>query len=339
MPNGGQISAGSGLQLQATTPGNADTGNAHVTGTIIADTALDAYGPVPGITSNSCFGLGITFTSTSPFNLFRNSVFIGNNIAINQNPNGNLSANAVVVGRSATVYQGGCVVVGDSAISGTNASYPTSTAQNVVLGFAAFARGVYGAFDGEVIIGANSGSNPLGNEGNIIIGWATQTAGGFGHNFVIAKNASVKANNCVLLGVGSSSATTTYTIDNLIQIGNNTHTKILIGGLDFSNGMAASCKDVIDANYAALITDNAIEYTSITSPRVVTLVAANAVPKGFRLLVCDSSGSASGINTITLKRTGSDTINGLTTAVINSAYGVREVMSDGVNKWTIIRSI
>jgi len=51
------------------------------------------------------------------------------------------------------------------------------------------------------------------------------------------------------------------------------------------------------------------------------------------------SGNASAVNTITLTRVGTDTINGALTSAIITAFGSRELMSDGVGKWTVLRSL
>lgn len=340
MPRGGQLSAGSGIRLQATTPGVTDLGNEHISGTIIADTAMGCYGPITNVTSNMCFGLGQTFNNGGvTINKCRNSVFIGGFVNINQNPNGNLMTTATVMGYQASVYQGECVVIGANANSGSAAGYPESVGQNVVIGKSASSVGAYGATDGEVILGAFSTSNSGAQEGSVHIGWAIQSNAGKGHNFVLGKRITVNGNNNVLLGVGGRAAVTVHALDNTIVIGNNTHTKILIGGFDFSNGMAASAHNVADGNYVQLVTDNVIQYTSITAPRTVQLVAANAVPNGFRIMVLDSSGAASAVNTITINRAGADTINGAASTAIAAAYGVRELQSDGVSKWTIVRSL
>ena len=92
---------------------------------------------------------------------------------------------------------------------------------------------------------------------------------------------------------------------------------------------------VSDANYTAVSTDRNIAYTSITAARTVSLPAASAFPQGHRLTVFDESGSASATNTITLVRAGSDTINGATSAIVASAYGVLAVETNGATKWTV----
>ena len=93
---------------------------------------------------------------------------------------------------------------------------------------------------------------------------------------------------------------------------------------------------VSDAAYAALASDRMIAYTALTAARIVTLSAASAYPTGTRLLVVDESGNASGANTITLNRAGSDTIDGATSAAINVPYGFVGIESNGSNAWTMI---
>jgi hypothetical protein len=93
---------------------------------------------------------------------------------------------------------------------------------------------------------------------------------------------------------------------------------------------------VADANYAALTTDRNIAYTAITAARTVTLPAAASYPVGYRLTVFDESGSASATNTITIQRAGSDIIDGATSAVVSSGFGVLALESNGSSKWTVI---
>lgn len=94
---------------------------------------------------------------------------------------------------------------------------------------------------------------------------------------------------------------------------------------------------VADAAYTvATLRDVIVAYTSLTAARIVTLPAATAA--GQRVTLLDESGSASATITLTLTRAGSDTINGATTAVVNSAYGSLSVVSNGGGKWTIQQS-
>jgi len=96
---------------------------------------------------------------------------------------------------------------------------------------------------------------------------------------------------------------------------------------------------VADAAHTCAQTDRVVSYTSITAAHTVTLPAVAAFPVGEVLRVVDESGSCSNVNTITLARAGSDTINGATSAVINIAYGALALVSDGNSKWTIIGEV
>ncbi|MGD0762099.1 MAG: hypothetical protein ABR929_02720 [Roseiarcus sp.] len=101
--------------------------------------------------------------------------------------------------------------------------------------------------------------------------------------------------------------------------------------------IAASTRTAVsDAAYTALTTDRNIAFTAITAARIVTLPAASAYPTGASLTVFDESGSCSAANTITLTPTGSDKIDGGSSAVISSAYGYVALQSNGVSKWTIV---
>jgi hypothetical protein len=89
---------------------------------------------------------------------------------------------------------------------------------------------------------------------------------------------------------------------------------------------------VSDANYTALTTDRTVAYTAITAARTVSLLASSSYPTGTRLLMVDESGSCSATLTITLSASGTDAIDGASTAVINSAYGYLAVESNGSGK-------
>lgn len=91
---------------------------------------------------------------------------------------------------------------------------------------------------------------------------------------------------------------------------------------------------VNNANYTALATDEVVAYTAISAARTVTLPAASAYPVGKALVIMDESGGCSATNTITITRAGSDTIDGLTSEIISTAYGARILYSNGANKWT-----
>jgi Major tropism determinant N-terminal domain len=96
---------------------------------------------------------------------------------------------------------------------------------------------------------------------------------------------------------------------------------------------------VSDANYAVLADDRTIAYVALTAARTVSLPAATGFATGTRLLVVDESGGCSASNTITLAADGSDTIGGVASAAIDSAYGYLALQSDGSGKWTIVDQV
>ena len=92
-------------------------------------------------------------------------------------------------------------------------------------------------------------------------------------------------------------------------------------------------------SYTVLLTDVGmgwvIAVTDTSAARTITLPLANTVSAGWQITVKDESGLA-GVNNITISRAGSDTIDGATSAIINSNYGSRTLYSNGVDKWFII---
>ena len=96
---------------------------------------------------------------------------------------------------------------------------------------------------------------------------------------------------------------------------------------------------VADAAYAIQASDRLVAVIALTAARVLTLPPANAYPAGATLTVADESGACSPTNTITLARTGSDTVNGAASAVLALPYGYLALESNGANKWTVIDQI
>jgi len=90
-----------------------------------------------------------------------------------------------------------------------------------------------------------------------------------------------------------------------------------------------------DANYTILSTDRMIYHTALTAARTDTLPLANSVNAGQQFIINDFRGVVGATNTITLQRSGSDTINGITSLVaINSQFGAGIFWSDGISRWT-----
>lgn len=152
MPNGGVFSSGSGLRLQAVTPGVTDLGNANISGTMLAGRYRSPY---PTVAAPSTFFAGsIALSGGRPVTDATGSVLIGENIRM-----GSL---------------GGCVLIGEQAVSGEGLTYAASNA--VIIGNGAAYTGVdYGGAVGGVAIGlqANIG---IGNHGPIAIGNGAQSS-------------------------------------------------------------------------------------------------------------------------------------------------------------------
>lgn len=91
-----------------------------------------------------------------------------------------------------------------------------------------------------------------------------------------------------------------------------------------------------DSSYTILSTDRTVGTTAaLTAARTWTLPAASSLNAGQTIMIADYFGGASATHALTIQRSGSDTINGATSATIASAYGRIELRSDGVSKWSV----
>jgi hypothetical protein len=95
---------------------------------------------------------------------------------------------------------------------------------------------------------------------------------------------------------------------------------------------------VSDVSYVMVAGDYNVQYTSLSSTRVLTLPAANSLNAGQIIIVGDSSGSCSATNVITITRAGTDTVNGTTNFAINTAYGQVSLQTDGTGQWFVFHS-
>lgn len=92
-----------------------------------------------------------------------------------------------------------------------------------------------------------------------------------------------------------------------------------------------------DSDATILSSDRYVELTAnLTSHRTWTLPAASSVSGGVHIIVQDANGGISGTNTLTIERDGSDTVNGTTSIVLESAYDGATFYSDGTSKWTYL---
>lgn len=90
-----------------------------------------------------------------------------------------------------------------------------------------------------------------------------------------------------------------------------------------------------NANYTVLSTDRYVaQVGTLTASRTVTLPLASSVNAGQQLIIIDESGTATTTNTIIIARSGSDLIDGATSATLRTAYGRAVLYSNGSNAWT-----
>lgn len=339
MPTGNQQSLAPGIALQPTTPGTTEIGNGHVNGNFLAGRFVQSYGGVSESLDNCLLGKGWNVAGVGPN--CHGSVGIGvsdggSGAQIVDSGNVNQpTQGCVAIGKNAAALNDFCVAIGSGANAssfqwGTN---DTRNGKNIAIGPSALAQCTVRTVatpNSNIAIGGAAWA--LGGEWSISIGYGTQ-ANGTGTIAIGSRAVVSGANSIGILTNGSTVSTA-----NTIAIGDATHTKITIGGVSFTNA-GGDTRLIADLNSTVTRTDSALLYSSITAARTVTLPAANAVPLGFRILVADESGNASGVNTITINRAGADTINGGASTVINTAFGVKELVSDGSSRWTIIRSL
>jgi hypothetical protein len=93
----------------------------------------------------------------------------------------------------------------------------------------------------------------------------------------------------------------------------------------------------ISANYTINPSDGyAILLVNTSAARVITMPVASTVAAGRFYIIKDVSGTAN-TNNITINHQSSDLIDGVNPYVINTNYGVVELISDGVSNWEVFR--
>ena len=123
-----------------------------------------------------------------------------------------------------------------------------------------------------------------------------------------------------------------------------------------NNPDAAAARDVLGLGSSALTSDDRVAYGNssaviapdarvvalnavLTAPRTLTLPPANAVGSPPYIIVVDEARGVSSINTLTIQRAGSDTINGTATPIVFNTPGSAVVLvRDGSSAWTSVQS-
>jgi hypothetical protein len=138
------------------------------------------------------------------------------------------------------------------------------------------------------------------------------------------------------LGLGTAATTDASVYPTLA--GNNTFSgsNTFTGNLTVNAGYVS----VSDANYTIRQNDRVVAVTALTAARVITLPAASSVPSGTQIIIQDRSGLVSQSLSITIQRSGSDTIYGATqeNASVSSLIEIRRnfsriFFSNGSNQW------
>lgn len=107
--------------------------------------------------------------------------------------------------------------------------------------------------------------------------------------------------------------------------------------VEIHSGITLTRQPVNNSDYVVDKSSSVIAQTGVMSaPRIWSLPPANMCQPGHILICVDESGTVTGINSITITRNGADTINGLATVVLTTAYGGVKLICNGVSKWTII---
>lgn len=130
--------------------------------------------------------------------------------------------------------------------------------------------------------------------------------------------------------IASTDITDATTIGKSVLTASSLAALRVILGIDQRTGVA-------DVAHTMAATEHSIAYTSISTVRVVSMVAASAFNAGEKIAIADWSGSCTGSIYIACTPNGSDTINGVNAAVdITNAFGLYEFESDGVSAWLIV---
>jgi hypothetical protein len=91
---------------------------------------------------------------------------------------------------------------------------------------------------------------------------------------------------------------------------------------------------VADANYAILTTDRYVATSvAFSAPRSWTLPPASTMNPGQEVVIYDEAGAVTATNTLTILRSGTDTVNGAASFALNRAFQGISLRTDGVGKW------
>lgn len=238
MPSGGLQIFGSGLRLQAVTPGVKDQGNANINGVMIA-TSFDTRNAATVGSENTYLGSQKTFGLTAS----QGTVAVGNFQKIG-GPGGYTPQFATVLGSSSNVYCEVGTAIGNAATAGVDRGNVGQSNSHTAVGYSTVASGDPADFANfsNTCVGSSSSANGRRTH---TFGASIQT-GGTGHQDVILIGTNISTSgannltNCLIVRSASSTKVIVPATDsNSIIIGEPTQTRVLIGPYTITSGIAA----------------------------------------------------------------------------------------------------
>lgn len=287
--------------------------------------------PIGSAASTTVNGVACTLGNTCTITASAGTITPGVTTISSGTSNGLLYDNAAVLGNLATANNG-VVVTNGSGVPSVGTTLPaafalgTPTGTSLALGGATIGSDALGV-TGTTTFNNNVKLNGISLSGTYTVGGTPSIAGSAINSGTVSGSFMSNVN---LATSGNGGVTGTLPVAN-----GGTGATAGLGARASTNLNIDEATSTGDANYTILPTDRLVYHTALSTARTDTLPAANSVNAGQIFTINDFAGVASASHTITLSRAGSDTINGVTTALaINAQYGAAIFWSDGTSKWT-----
>lgn len=237
MPSGGLQIFGSGLRLQAVSPGVKDQGNANINGVMIA-TSFDTRNAGTVGSENTYVGSQKTFGLANS----QGTVAIGHFQKIG-GPAGYTPQFATAVGSSANVYCEVGTAIGNGATAGVDRGNVGQANSHTAIGYSAQATGE--AADFANFSNTCTGASSTASGRRIYCYGASNQTGGTGHQDVVLIGSLITTGgannltNAIVIRSGAASKVLVPATDsNSIIIGEPTQTRVIIGPYTITNGIA-----------------------------------------------------------------------------------------------------
>jgi len=207
------------------------------------------------------------------------------------------------------------VIARASATGGSTPGGPTTSIQfndagtltgSASLTFAAAALNVVGEITASSTVSASS----FHGDGSSLTGIVSSPAG---------TNTQLQFNNA---GAFGASANLTYD-----------GSTVMVKGASHLSGGLVHKRTAVSTNYSIALTDYYLGIDTTAAPVQLTVPAASTAVEGQTFVIKDEGGAAAS-NAITVSRSSTDTIDGLTSTTIASPYGALSLYTDGAN-WYI----